>query len=97
MSRLDGAIQAVRSAIAAASEIPIDSIGPDEDIVDELSLDDLELISLALILEEVFSIPVPESLFARPQHRCPSSLAQWCIDRSNESEWREARQCGRRA
>ena len=97
MSRLDGAIQAVRQAVATASTIPLEAIGPDEDLVDDLSLDDLELISVALILEEVFSIPVSEEIFEQPLYRTPASLAEWLIRKSEEAEWTEVQRQRKRA
>jgi acyl carrier protein len=97
MSRLDGAILAVREAVAAASTISVDAIEPDEDLLDDLGLDNLELISLALILEEVFSIEVPEAIFETALYRTSASLAEWCIRQSEEASWTETRRQRRRA
>jgi hypothetical protein len=50
-SRLSGAVQSIRESIAAASEIAFDAIGADDDLIDDLGLDNLSLVSLGLILE----------------------------------------------
>lgn len=82
MTRLSGAITAVRQGIATAAEIAFDSVGPDEDIVDELNLDELERESLGLILEELFCITIPDGLWKTPLYRTAASLAEWCIRQS---------------
>lgn len=99
MSRLDGAILAVRQAIASATggDIPLEAIGKDEDLVDDLSLDNLELISVALMLEEVFQVPVSEEIFEQPLYRTPAALAEWLIRKSEEAEWAEVRRQRRKA
>lgn len=81
MSRRQNAIEAIRQAVAAASEIPLDQIGADDDLIDDVSLDELELESVGLILEEIFEgISVdPIRLFAGPLYRSIDSLADWCI------------------
>jgi acyl carrier protein len=98
MSRLGGAIQACREAIATAADLPFGSIGPDEDLIDDLGLDTLELVSVALILEEIFSIPlVPDDLFETPLYRTPVSLAEWCIRKSEEASWTETQRQRKRS
>lgn len=97
MTRLAGAIEAIQSAVATAADIPFASIGPEEDFVDLLGLDNLELISLQLIIEEIFSIRVPDEIFETPRHRCAASLAEWAIRQSDQAAWQEGRQCSRRA
>lgn len=90
MSRLERSIQACREAIATASEIPIDKISALDDIQDDLGMSPLEQLSLALIIEEIFSISCPESTFEKPIYRNAAGLAEWCIRRSEEAAWRES-------
>lgn len=91
MTRLEGAIFAVRQAISAAATIPLDSIGEDEDICDDLNLDELELESLGLIIDEVFAITVPSELWDSALYRTSATLAEWCIARSTEAAWAASR------
>jgi acyl carrier protein len=95
--RLPGAIIAVRQAAALAGDIPIENIGADEDLRDDLVLDALELESLGLILEEIFGIAIPAELWDSPLYRTSSSLAEWLIRKSEEAEWAEARRPRRHA
>lgn len=99
MSRLDGAIQAIREAISAATGngIPAAGIGYDQDIIEEFDLDNLELISLSLILEELFGISIPQAHFESALYRTPASLAEWCIRKSDEAAWRESQRQRHRA
>lgn len=94
-SRLSGAVQSIREAIAAAAEIDFDVIGGDEDLIDDLGLDNLELVSLALIVEEIFAVSVPDNLFQTPLYRTASSLAEWAIRQSDQGAWAESRQARR--
>lgn len=89
--RLSRATEAIRDAIAAVSTIPSARILDDDDLVDDLGLDELELESLGLILEEIFGIDVPEEIWGSPLNRTPASLAEWCIRKSNEAAWREVK------
>jgi hypothetical protein len=89
--RLEGAITAVRDAIATAAAIPSDSVGIDDDVIIDLQLKWLELESLSLILEEIFAVTVPDYLWRSPLHRTAGSLAEWLIARSNEAAWTEAK------
>jgi acyl carrier protein len=97
MTRLAGAIRAVREAVAVAAELPIDGIEPDDDLVDDIGLDELERESLGLILETVFNIAIPDELWNSPLYRTPASLAEWCIRKSDEAEWAEVRRQRKRA
>jgi acyl carrier protein len=97
VSRLAGATQAVREAIAAASKIPLDAIKTDDDLLEDLNLDTLEVVSLGLILEEVFSIEVPDGIFNTPLYRTPSGLAEWCIRKCEEAGWAETQRQRKRA
>lgn len=92
MSRLAGAILAVRQAIVAASDprkrghgYALEQVGEDDDLIDDLCLCPIELESLGLILEETFQgISVdPETLWRGAWHRTPEALAQWCIRQSD--------------
>lgn len=87
MTRLAGAIQAVRDAVATAAVLPIDTVADDDDLIDDVGLDEIERESLSLILEEVFAITVPDDLWSSPLYRTPASLAEWCIRRSDQASW----------
>jgi acyl carrier protein len=87
MSRLDRAIETIRECIATISDVPVASIGNDDDLIDDMALDPLELESLALVLEEIFSITVPECVWKAPVFRTAASLAEWCIRQSDLAAW----------
>lgn len=89
--RLAGAILAVRQAVGTACGIPLESIEPDEDLINDLGMDELECESLGLILDEVFAVVVPIELYRSPLYRTCASLAEWIIRQSEASEWTEAR------
>lgn len=92
MSRLDRAIDAVCQAIETVSQIPAAKIERDDDFKADIGLDPLELESLGLIIEEIFSIRIdPEHLFASPIYRTPASLAEYCIRHSELASWAESR------
>lgn len=97
MSRLGGAVESVRRAVATAADIPFDSVGPDEDLIDDISLDALERESLSLILEEVFGVTIPDALWKSPMYRTAASLAEWCIRKSEEAAWSESQAQRKRA
>lgn len=91
-SRLAGAVDAIRGAIASISDWSAEQILEDDDLADDLLLDELDLEILGLILEEIFAIPeVPEQLWQSPLFRTPASLAEWCIRHSEDAAWREAK------
>jgi acyl carrier protein len=94
---VEGATQAVREAVATACNIPMDAIGADDDVVDDLNLDNLELISLGLILEEIFCVQVPETIFESAMLRTASGLAGWLVRRCEEAEWAEVQRQRKRA
>lgn len=96
MSRLSGAIGSICEAIAAAGNIPVERIDPDDDLIDDLAMDTLELESLSMILEEIFSIGIPDDLWRGPIYRSASSLAEWAIRQSDHQAWLES-QSNRRA
>jgi hypothetical protein len=89
--RLENATAAVRDAIATAADIPHDSVGIDDDLLDDVKLQPIELETLRLILEEIFGASVPDSLWNTPLYRTASSLAEWLIQRSNLASWLEAK------
>ena len=95
------AVQAVREAIVAASDGDFDlsMVGPDDDLLDDLSLNPLELVSLCLIVEEIFSIdcPDPTHLFETAHHRSAASLAEWAIRETDRQAWGELNHQRRRA
>lgn len=97
MSRLDRAISAIIEAIATAADMPAERIAYDDDLIEDLGLKTLELLSLALILEEIFSISIPESIFESPIYRTAASLAEWCIRESERASWAESQRQRRRA
>lgn len=98
MSRLPGAIESIRIAVATAAEIPLDRIGNDDDLAKDLELNPLQILSVCLIVEEIFSISIPDSLLQRAAYRTPAALAEWAIRESNAASYLEAkRQCARRA
>lgn len=97
MSRLERAVDSVRRAIATAADIPFDGVGPDEDIVDDIGLDPLECESLALIVEEVFGVTVPDELWRTPLHRTAAALAEWAIRESDHQAWLSSRRSRRHA
>lgn len=96
-SRLSGAILAVREAVAAAVGLPVESIEPDEDLILDLSLDELERESLGLVIDEVFAVIIPAELWRSPLYRTPASLAEWLIRKSEEAAWSETRAQRKRA
>jgi acyl carrier protein len=91
-SRLAGAILTVREAVASVLECPVESVPPDDDLIDDACLDELECESLGLILEEVFGITVPDELWKSCLYRTPTSLAEWCIRTSDNAAWVSCRQ-----
>lgn len=95
--RRQGAIQSIREAIAAASEIPLESIGPDDDLIEDLNLDNLEIVSLGLILEEIFAIAIPDGLFESALYRTAGAMAEWAIRQSDQAAWQESQRDRRRA
>lgn len=90
MNRISGAIQAVLEAVAVASDLPSAAIGPDDDLVDDLHLDELELESLQLILEELFAIEVPDEIWNTPLYRTAGGLAEWVVRHSESASYAEA-------
>ena len=93
VSRVVGAIKAVRDAIATATEIPVRLIDADADLKTDLRCNAYEFESLKLILEEVFGLDcMPDDLFRTPLYRTAEALAEWCVMRSNEASWQQARQ-----
>lgn len=95
--RLANAIERVRGCIAVAADMRSATIGNDDDLVDELGLDELELESLQLMLEEIFAISVPDELWAGSVYRTAASLAEWCIRQSDQAAWEASRQERKRA
>lgn len=96
-ARQSRATDAIRQAIAAATEIRLAVIGDDDDLIDDLALNPLELESLSLVLEEIFAIRIPaEALYGSPLYRTPSSLAEWAIRASDQAAWAEAQRAPRR-
>lgn len=91
MTRLPHAIEAVRETVATVSKFKLAQILNDDDLIDDIALDELELESIALILEEIFAISIPDELWSTPLFRTPASLAEWCICRSTEAAWTESR------
>lgn len=90
-ARLAKATDAIRDAIAAASDIRANTIGPDDDLIEDLALEALELESLGLILEEIFALPgIPAELWTSPLYRTASALAEWCIRASDQAAWQVA-------
>ena len=89
MTRLVGAILAVRQAIATAADIPIDSVPADDDLIDDLCLDELERESLGLIIEELFGVKLHARLWSSPLYRTAAALAEWIIRKSEEAAWAE--------
>lgn len=81
--------------IAVAAGIPLESIGRDDDLIDDLALNQLERESVALVIEEIFAIIVPEHLW-RSIYSSPAGLAEWAIRQSDEAAWIEARRSGMR-
>lgn len=96
MSRLDGALLAVRQAIETAggfhtsrrsgaldryfaAQSKARPFSNDDDLVDDIRLNTFELQSVQWILEEVFSIPVPDEIWNSPKYRTAQALAEWCI------------------
>jgi acyl carrier protein len=91
MSRLHGAIDAIRQIIAQAADIPASSFEDDDDLVEDLGLKTLELVSVGLIIEEIFSIAVPDDLFESALYRTPEALAEWAVRQANAASYQEAR------
>jgi hypothetical protein len=97
VSRLEGAIQVVREAVATCAGLPVDSIEQDEDLVSDLCLDALERESLGLIIDEIFSVIIPVELWRSPLYRTPATLAEWLIRKSEEASWKETQRQRKRA
>lgn len=99
VTRLAGAILAVRQAVATATNLRVDDIPPDDDLINDLCLDELERESFGLIIEEVFGahVIIPAELWRSPLYRTPASLAEWCIRKSDEASWAETQQQRKRA
>ena len=90
-ARLARATDTIRQAIAAATDIPLATIGEDDDLIDDLRMAMLELESLSLVLEEIFAIRIPiESIYASPMYRTAGALAEWAIRASDQAAWAEA-------
>lgn len=89
--RMHGAILAIRTAIVAGSNYELCNVDADDDMIDDLALDELEIESFSLIIEEVFGVVVPEDLFRSPLYRTAESFAEWVIARSDALAW--ARKC----
>jgi hypothetical protein len=98
-ARLERAIDALRECIATAAGIPLEEIGRDDDLIDDLALDEIERESLGLVIEEIFAIQLAETIWRSPLYRSPASLAEWAIRQSDEAAWIEARRssCQRKA
>jgi acyl carrier protein len=94
VSRLDGAIAAVRQAVATACGLPLEAIEPDDDFISDICLDSLEIESFCLIVEELFGARVPEELFRTPLYRTAAAFAEWIIERSKHAAWAESRNAG---
>lgn len=90
-ARLLGAVDAVSAAIAGALAINPDRIGPDDDLILDLGMKPIDLESLSLIVDEIFSVQIPEALFKSGLYRTPAALAEWLISRSDERAWQTAR------
>ena len=97
MSRLDGAITAIRKAIATATDLPLDSIAADDDLADDLCLVELERLSLSLIVEEVFGVVLCDELWTTPLYRTPAAMAEWVIRQAEVNAEVEARRQRKRA
>lgn len=91
MTRLAGAIQAVHEAVAAATGLQVDVIDLDDDLATDLILDSMERESLSLIVEEVFSVTIPEELWNSPLYRSVTGLAEWLVRKTEEASWAESR------
>jgi hypothetical protein len=54
-------------------------------------MDELELESLQLIIEEIFAISLSDEIWRSPIYSTPASLAEYCIRKSDEASWAESR------
>lgn len=92
MSRLSGATDAIRQIVFEASDdIVLHSIGEDHDLIEDLGLKTLELVSVGLMIEEVFFVAVPDGLFETPLYRTPAALAEWVLRQTVAASYAEAR------
>lgn len=90
MTRLAGAIEAIRDAVyAVAPGMAAPFVCIDDDLVDDLHLNPYELESLSLIIEDHFSIQVPGYLFETALHRSVSALAEWALGQAQYRSWDE--------
>lgn len=91
VTRLVGAIEAVRDAVRAS--LDRDPIVPwicaDDDLINDLGVTAYELESLSLIVEEVFGIELLDDLWRTPLYRTPASLAEWVLRKADEAAWEE--------
>jgi acyl carrier protein len=99
MSRIAGATQKVRRIVfEATDDIELEAIGPDDDLKEDLGLNVLELLSVCLIVGDVFGVDVPDGIFETPLYRTPAALAEWVIGQADSASYQEAqRQAPRRA
>jgi acyl carrier protein len=97
VTRLANAIETIRGMVAKRAGFRLDSIGADDDLIDDIGLDEIELESIQLDLEYIFGIKVPDELWSSPLYRTPQSLAEWCIRRSEEAGWAETQRQRKRA
>ena len=95
--RIAGATDAIRKAIATVTEMPIERIAADDDLVDDLCLDELEREGLGLIVEEVFGVIIDDALWDSPLYRTPEALAEWVIRQADIAAEAELQRQRRRA
>jgi acyl carrier protein len=95
MSRIAGATQKIRRIVfEATDDIELEAIGPDDDLKEDLDLNVLELLSVCLIVSDVFGVDVPDGIFETPLYRTPAALAEWVIGQAEEAAWAERRMSG---
>ncbi|MET7505539.1 acyl carrier protein [Streptomyces microflavus] len=56
----------VRAIVAAVAERPVEEIAPEHRLVEDLDLDSLQVVEIAVRAEEQLGMPVDDALLTRP-------------------------------